>query len=247
MVEGCNPVFVLSSTYFGTLALYLVVFFIDMPSLVYPLWGNMMQDKRTSFHASAVRYSLLAFWLFHFTRRTLEVCFIHIFEKRMTYIETVGSPIYYWFFAFWNSWAIDKKIYQPVYMVFLLIGVILFVFGEIGNFWYHLRLRFLRTRNAARKERSAKEPLENTNVRKIPSGGLFKFIVCPHYLHEIITWIGYFFISGTLGSLMFAICSVLVIMLYSNKRYKSNVEYFNGEKGRPVFPKTLKRLIPFIY
>lgn len=248
MVEGCNPVLVLSSTYFGALALYLVVFFIDMPSLVYPLWGSMMQKKRTSFDASAVRYVLLAFWLFHFTRRTLEVCFIHILEKRMSYIETVGSPIYYWFFAFWNSWAIDKKICQPVYIVFLLTGVIMFVFGEIGNFWYHLRLRFLRTRNTAKKERSEKKKvLENTNTRKIPSGGLFRFIVCPHYFYEIITWIGYFFISGTLGSLIFAICSILVIMLYSNKRYKFYVEYFNGEKGRPVFPNTFKRLIPFIY
>ena len=132
-------------------------------------------------------------------------------------------------------------------MVFLLTGVILFVFGEIDNFWYHLRLRFLRTRNTARKERSEKKALENKNARKIPSGGLFNFIVCPHYLYEIITWIGYFFISGTFGSLIFAICSVLVIMLYSNKRYKFYVEYFNGEKGRPVFPKTLKRLIPFLY
>ncbi|MFS8005095.1 putative 3-oxo-5-alpha-steroid 4-dehydrogenase (NADP(+)) [Helianthus anomalus] len=63
------------------------------------------------------------------------------------------------------------------------IGLILFILGISGNFYHHNLLSKLRN--------------NNEKEYKIPRGGLFDLVICPHYLFEIIIFIGISFISRT--------------------------------------------------
>jgi very-long-chain enoyl-CoA reductase len=64
-------------------------------------------------------------------------------------------------------------------------GIALFPVGIIGNV-YHLYL-LSKLRGKGEKE------------YKISKGGLFDYVICPHYLFEIIGFYGFSFISQTLS------------------------------------------------
>ena len=63
-------------------------------------------------------------------------------------------------------------------------GVALFLLGITGNFYHHCLLSRLRGKD--------------DKGYKIPKGGLFRFVICPHYLFEIIEFVGVAFISQTI-------------------------------------------------
>ena len=51
---------------------------------------------------------------------------------------------------------------------------------EFGNFYHHYLLRKLRLN---------KNP-ENKSKYVLPTGGLFDYVWCPHYLFELMAWFG---------------------------------------------------------
>lgn len=62
----------------------------------------------------------------------------------------------------------------------LKLGLSLYFVGEFGNFYHHYLLRRLRL---------DKKP-ENKSKYVCPTGGLFDIIWCPHYLFELMAWLG---------------------------------------------------------
>jgi very-long-chain enoyl-CoA reductase len=64
-------------------------------------------------------------------------------------------------------------------------GIALFPVGIIGNVYHLYLLSKLRGKGE--------------NVYKIPKGGLFDYLICPHYLFEIIWFYGFSLISQTLS------------------------------------------------
>ena len=63
------------------------------------------------------------------------------------------------------------------------LGILLFVIGMGGNFYHHYLLSRLRK--------------DGEKGYRIPHGGLFEFVVCPHYLFETIDFVGLALISQT--------------------------------------------------
>lgn len=69
------------------------------------------------------------------------------------------------------------KMTLPAFGLVLGVGVSLWVAGEVGNFVAHWRLATLR------------RPGETDY--KVPRGGLFGWVACPHYLWELVAWWGF--------------------------------------------------------
>ncbi|KAJ6901517.1 hypothetical protein NC651_019323 [Populus alba x Populus x berolinensis] len=68
-------------------------------------------------------------------------------------------------------------------------GIVLFLIGIIGNFYHHRLLSKLRS--------------NNDKEYKVPKGGLFDLVICPHYLFEILAILGISLHSSNIVCLFF--------------------------------------------
>ncbi|XP_076932557.1 steroid 5-alpha-reductase DET2-like, partial [Bidens hawaiensis] len=107
------------------------------------------------------------------------------------------------------------------------VGLIMFIVGIIGNFYHHNLLSKLRTNN--KKE------------YKIPRGGLFNLVICPHYLFEIMMFYGFAFISQT--SMAFA-CALSVSCYLISRGHQTRKWYANKFED---FPTSIKCVIPYVF
>lgn len=106
-------------------------------------------------------------------------------------------------------------------------GVLLFVIGLIGNFYHHYILSRLRGKD--------------DKSYKIPKGGLFSLVICPHYLFEILGFIGVSLISQTVYAVSFTLGSMFYLLGRSYATRKWYLSKFDN------FPKNVKALIPFVF
>ena len=121
--------------------------------------------------------------LTHFIKRLFEANFIHIISNKgqatgAIYIGTLYTlnnmiPLFY------QQKYINKEYYSNKNLS-LKLGLSLYFTGEVGNFYHHYLLRRLRLN---------KTP-QNTSKYVCPTGGLFDYIWCPHYLFELMAWLG---------------------------------------------------------
>lgn len=107
------------------------------------------------------------------------------------------------------------------------IGLIMFVVGIFGNFYHHNLLSKLRK--------------DKDKGYKIPNGGLFNLVICPHYLFEIMIFVGLSFISQT--PLAFA-CTFGDSMYLIARSYETRKWYVNKFED---FPKSIKCVIPYVF
>lgn len=140
---------------------------------------NPNLDTSTSQYRQFIAPSILL--IVHFAKRLIESLFIHICSNKSefglailiatNYSLVVGLTLYY---QLLNGKVDD---YKDCNMSFI-IGIILYIIGQFGNFYHHYLLRINRLNN-------------KTKARYvIPKGGLFTFVWMPHYFFEIISWIG---------------------------------------------------------
>ncbi|KAI1354426.1 3-oxo-5-alpha-steroid 4-dehydrogenase-domain-containing protein [Xylaria sp. FL0043] len=120
----------------------------------------------------------------HFVKRELEVLFVHKFSANtMPAAFIVRNSFFYWVFAgvlgalevyapFSPAARGDAFLSSPLDV----LGLVLYVFGELCNANVHWYLSTLR------------KPGET--ARKIPNGLGFSLVTCPNYMFEIIAWIG---------------------------------------------------------
>jgi len=106
----------------------------------------------------------------------------------------------------------------------LIVGILLFLAGFVIN-QYHDRLLI--------KLRSIGD-----RGYKIPYGGLFKFISCPNYFGEIISWLGFFVVTLGLPALAFLIWTMVNLIpraLDHHKWYKKQFQNYPLNR-KAVFP-----------
>lgn len=106
-------------------------------------------------------------------------------------------------------------------------GIMLFLIGIIGNFYHHYLLSKLRSKN--------------DKEYKVPKGGLFDLVICPHYLFEILGFWGVFCIAQTVYSFSFATGTTLYLM---GRSYATRRWYLSKFED---FPKDVKALIPLVF
>ncbi|KAI3893878.1 hypothetical protein MKX03_025210 [Papaver bracteatum] len=118
---------------------------------------------------------------FHFFKR--EVLFFHKYIGGMVLESTIIISLNYSFCSV--NMIYNQHLLQGVpdpEIDLKLIGIALFLVGNVGSFYHHYIL---------------------SNLRKEKSGGsLFGAVVCPHYFFEILTFIG----ISLMAQLMYPIC-----------------------------------------
>lgn len=110
----------------------------------------------------------------------------------------------------------------------IIAGIVLWLLGESINFYHHATLANLR-------------PSGTSSGYVIPSGGFFQFIVCPHYLGELIAWYG----IAVAGQHLCMYLAWLVMVSYlSGRSHQTQLWY---QKKIENFPKDRRNLFPGIY
>ena len=239
---GFNPVTVNAITYIGTLAIFMVAMFVPGIKLPFPLVGCLVEWKAENFGENQnLQYFFLSLWSVHFLRRTIEVLFVHEYKRKMPLVESIGAPVYYWFFSFWNGVALrHDNGYHQTYLPMLVVGSLLFFTGSAGNCKCHLQLRDFR-------KQKRKSVLSEKSKHTLPYGFIFEYVSCPHYLFEILTWIGFLLTAWTLSSLLFLLATIATLVTYSYKKHGAYKQEFNGQDGRELYPRNRKALIPYIF
>ena len=76
-----------------------------------------------------------------------------------------------------------------------LQGILIFLLGNILQFHSHFLLAGLTKTSTITRRRSSS--VSGTPRYRIPKGGAFEFVSCPHYLGEIVIYLGLAILMGT--------------------------------------------------
>ena len=119
----------------------------------------------------------------------------------------------------------------------LKIGLLAFLIGEFGNLYHHYLLSTLR-KDSPKNEMKADIPAKSNY--SIPKGALFEYVTMPHYLFELIAWLGIAIVAQDFNVFM-VFASMFTYLLTRAKAtktwYLKNVENYPVER---------KFLIPFL-
>ncbi|OVA03260.1 3-oxo-5-alpha-steroid 4-dehydrogenase [Macleaya cordata] len=186
----------------------------------------------------------ISFWLFpnhdlrfllvksaltlHFFKRVFEVLFVHRYSGMMVLDSTILISLSY--FMSTVSMIYNQHLLQgtPNPQIDLkLVGIVVFFVGIVGNFYHHYILSKLREKN--------------DKGYKMPTGGLFGLVICPHYLFEILVFVGISLISQSVYPVSFTIGTAIYL---TGRSYATRNWYLSKF---PNFPKHVKALIPFVF
>ncbi|KAM7263798.1 hypothetical protein ACFE04_001481 [Oxalis oulophora] len=164
----------------------------------------------------------------HFFKRILELLFVHKYSGKMLLETVIQISLNYFISTAMTIYAqnIIQEFPDPLINLEYL-GIILFLVGITGNFFHHYLLSKLRD--------------EGDKQYKIPKGGMFDFVICPHYLFEILVFWGIAFISQTMFGFSSAIGTMFYLMGRSYATRKWYLDKFDD------FPKHVKAIIPFVF
>ncbi|KAK9072282.1 hypothetical protein SSX86_008715 [Deinandra increscens subsp. villosa] len=165
----------------------------------------------------------------HFFKRILEVIFVHKFSGFIMVDTAIAFGVIYFGSTSTMIYAqyLSLGLHEPV-VDLKYVGIVVFLTGIIGNFYHHYILSSLRKKG--------------DREYKIPKGGLFDLIICPHYFFELIMFIGVSCISQTTYTLCFTLGDIVTLMGRSHATRKWYVSKF-GE----TFRNDIKAIIPYLF
>ncbi|KAM5355575.1 hypothetical protein ACJ41O_002221 [Fusarium nematophilum] len=117
----------------------------------------------------------------HFAKREYETLFVHKFSANtMPWTNIFKNSFFYWTFSgalcayfIYHPDSIAARNDKPIIDV---VGVLIYLFGEVGNALVHSYLAGLRSTGGTE--------------RKIPAGYGFELVTCPNYMFEVLSWVG---------------------------------------------------------
>ncbi|KAL1815862.1 hypothetical protein DCAR_0520197 [Daucus carota subsp. sativus] len=181
------------------------------------------------FPGESLRFYLVAASLVvHFLKRDIEVLFVHKFSGSSSLDHSIIIATSYFVITAGTIYGqyLSRGLPEPSTDL-TFAGVAIFLIGITGNFYHHYILSNLRK--------------EGEKQYKIPRGGLFGLVICPHYAFELLGFVGICLISQTIYPFLFLLgmSGYLVGRSYATKKwYISKFE---------DFPKDVKALIPFVF
>jgi hypothetical protein len=193
------------------------------PVLVYIAFWLEGGSPRTPYHLA-----VLGAFLFHFGRRVFEICFVNSYSRPTPLRGLAIIALLYGGVAASCAFFQVRTVGQPTCTPVFILGVLIFAFGEMLNGYHHWLLARLR------------QPGERIYV--MPRRGLFGWVACPHYLGEILSFLGY----ATLSDLLPVWGNAVVVTAYLVSRANSTLNWYRREMTMR-FPSRWRRLIPFAY
>ncbi len=174
-----------------------------------------------------------AAWLLHFARRSAECLWVHRYSERRNPLgDALVEYAYYWGFGSWIAWSLSSHAGRGLDALALL-GLGLFLLGELGNAWAHQKLRALRA--------------PQSQERGLPSGGLFDWVSCANYSYEILSWLGFAVMTRSLAAGLFCGAGAAILAGWAKARHARYRELFDGREGRPLYPSQRRALVPFVW
>jgi very-long-chain enoyl-CoA reductase len=190
-----------------------------LPVITATIWAWPYLPK-----ASPVQWVVYGMVLVHFVKRTLEVLFVHKYSGHIQPL-TFGIIVITYAMIAGLICALNTQA-LPQMDIFVYIGILLFVIGEIGNFYHHKLLADLRATG---------------NGYYMPRGGWFDKATCPHYFFELLAWLGILLASRHLFTLLAFIAMFGYLTARSIKTRQWYIKRFRD------FPATRKYMIPYIF
>lgn len=169
----------------------------------------------------------------HFLKRCLETLFLHRYSGVM-HLDSVAMICALYSLQAWTLGQLAASDVGPTGMpapgldVGTGLGFALWCVGVGLNFHHHVLLAHLR------------KPGEREY--KLPRGGLFPYVACPHYLAELIGWIGFSLTFRHIGALLLT----FVMVMYLAGRSHATLAWYRERLGDQV-PRSWKRLVPGVY
>uniref|UniRef100_A0A5K3FSD2 S5A_REDUCTASE domain-containing protein n=1 Tax=Mesocestoides corti TaxID=53468 RepID=A0A5K3FSD2_MESCO len=173
----------------------------------------------------------------HFAKRLLETRFVHRFSHATMPVSSLRrNCLYYWLFALVIAYFTNHPLYKfPTFgWPQVYVGLGLFLIGELGNFSCHLALRNLRP--AGTTVRQFPRP-----VPRSPLTFLFKYVACPNYTYETISWIGFSLMTQTLPAVAFTAIGFWTMAQWARNKLRDYRKEF------PSFTRGLRAIVPFVY
>ncbi len=170
-------------------------------------------------------------WGVHYLHRTIIFPFvIKTKGKKMPLVIVLFALIFNSINGFLNGYWLANFVKIPEIGVSenfrLVLGSGVFLLGFIMNKYHdHLLIKLRKSPG---------------NGYQIPYGGLFKYISCPNFLGEIISWLGFFIVTLSLPALSFLVWTLVNLITRALDHHKWYLLKF------PDYPKNRKAIIPAI-
>ncbi|KAL3945435.1 MAG: hypothetical protein SGBAC_000488 [Bacillariaceae sp.] len=164
----------------------------------------------------------------HFLKRTLEVLYLHKYSGTVELGISQFIGVFYAFITFMICMVSRNEVDPQV----MRLAQALFCIGILGNFYHHYLLASLRKNSAESEKRY-----------HAPKGGCFEFVAAPHYLFELIGWLGIAFAAGDLTAFL----NFATMTAYLSARSKNQNDWNRGQFDKNEWPSSRKNLVPFIY
>lgn len=170
-------------------------------------------------------------WI-HFAKRVLEVLFLHKYSGKVEENLSRAIGVFYSLVSFLICCVAKNN----ASLASATLGYVFFFIGITGNFYHHYLLANLR-----RPQQQSKEQEQRRYVA--PRDGLFDYVAAPHYLFELIGWLGIVMVAqqGNAFLVFGGMSSYLSGRSVSQNRW--NREKFDEKE----WPRTRKNLIPGIF
>lgn len=206
----------------------------EMPALIFfPLFFFMGSNA-----GAAVPLFFLALWTFHYCNRALVTPFLMRASAQTKNSFAPSVVVLGWVIlalhAYLNATYISElgAHYQTAWFgdPRFIIGIIIYICGFVLNMHSDSILRNLRSKN----------PKPDDPRYKIPYGGGFRFVSCPQYLGEIVSFCGIAIMTWNFGAVFVIAISVgnlapraLLIHQWFNQNFDD-------------YPKERKAILPFV-
>ncbi len=159
--------------------------------------------------ANVAEWGVASLLIVHFGKRVLESAFLHRYSGTID-MFSVSQIAFFYSLVVWIVEMTTLRTPQGLDAVFF-VGMALFVIGQVGNFVHHRILANLRS--------------GDDKEYVLPKGGLFSRVACPHYLLELVSWLGICLVSRQVGSY---IC-FLGICAYLTVRARKTLTWYRGK------------------
>jgi len=222
---GYKTVFIVE--YLGPLVLY--------PLFTLPLVREFIYGSAKPYNPNFVQTLALACWIFHYVKRELETLFVHKFSHGTMPITNIfKNSIYYWGAGAFVSYFVNHPLYTAPDLKQVYAAAGAFFFFELVNLLTHVELSSLRP--AGSKEYG------------LPRGLLFKYITCPNYTFEILSWVAFSFLTQTAAAYGFTLLGFVQMLIWAKGKHARYVRTFpKNKEGKPAFhPRTALIFPPFL-
>lgn len=214
----------------GVLLVYCVGFLPMLPAVLKSCGASGFASfLEEAVAASDTRLLLVISVVFvHFTKRELECKFIHKFSgymnvNSMLFISSAYAAICGLLLA---TQVVSSSLAAPS-LDLKWLGLSIFLVGIVGNGYHHWLLANLRK--------------DGDKKYVVPQGGLFGLFVCPHYIFEIVTFLGIALMSQTVVGWSV----VMLVLFYLTGRSIASKQWYM--KKMDGFPKDRGVLIPGVF